>query len=117
MIASSDVTVDALFHQAGVIRMDTLGEMFDVAALLTTQPVPKGKKVAIITNAGGAGILAADACEDRGLVVPEFSKVVQDELKTHLNKDAGVRNPVDMIASATAPDFGSVMRPVAKDAD
>ena len=117
LIASSDVTVDALFHQAGVIRMDTLGEMFDVAALLTTQPVPKGKKVAIITNAGGAGILAADACEDRGLVVPEFSKVVQDELKTHLNKDAGVRNPVDMIASATAPDFGRVMRTVAKDAD
>lgn len=117
LIASSDVTVDALFHQAGVIRMDTLGEMFDVAALLTTQPIPKGKRVAIITNAGGAGILAADACEDRGLVVPEFSPAVQDELRAHLNKDAGVRNPVDMIASATAPDFGRVMRTVAKDAD
>ena len=117
LIASSDVTVDALFHQAGVIRMDTLGEMFDVAALLTTQPIPKGKRVAIITNAGGAGILAADACEDRGLVVPEFSAAVQDELRVHLNKDAGVRNPVDMIASATAPDFGRVMRSVAKDAD
>ena len=117
LIASSDVTVDALFHQAGVIRMDTLGEMFDVAALLTTQPIPKGKKVAVITNAGGAGILAADACEDRGLVVPEFSTAVQDELRAHLNRDAGVRNPVDMIASATAPDFGRVMRAVAKDAD
>ncbi len=117
LLASSDVTVDALFHQAGVIRMDTLGEMFDVAALLTTQPIPKGKKVAIITNAGGAGILAADACEDRGLAVPEFSAAVQNELRAHLNKDAGVRNPVDMIASATAPDFGRVMRTVAKDAD
>ena len=117
LLASSDVTVEALFHQAGVIRMDTLGEMFDVAALLTTQPIPKDKRVAIITNAGGAGILAADACEDKGLVVPEFSGAVQDELKAHLNKDAGVRNPVDMIASATAPDFGRVMRAVAKDAD
>ena len=116
LIASSDVTVDALFHQAGVIRMDTLGEMFDVAALLTTQPIPKGRRVAIITNAGGAGILAADACEDGGLVVPEFSAEVQDELRAHLNRDAGVRNPVDMIASATAPDFGRVMRAVAKDA-
>jgi acetate---CoA ligase (ADP-forming) len=116
LIASSDVTVDALFHQAGVIRMDTLGELFDVAALLTTQPIPKGKRVAVITNAGGAGILAADACEDGGLVVPEFSAAVQDELRVHLNKDAGVRNPVDMIASATAPDFGRVMRTVAKDA-
>lgn len=117
LLASSDVTVDALFHQAGVIRMDTLGEMFDVAALLTTQPIPKGKRVAVITNAGGAGILAADACEDGGLSVPEFSPAVQDELRVHLNKDAGVRNPVDMIASATAPDFGRVMRTVAKDAD
>ena len=117
LIASSDVTVDALFHQAGVIRMDTLGEMFDVAALLTTQPIPKGKRIAVITNAGGAGILAADACEDRGLTVPEFSAAVQDELRVYLNKDAGVRNPVDMIASATAPDFGRVMRTVAKDAD
>ena len=117
LLASSDVTVDALFHQAGVIRMDTLGEMFDVAALLTTQPIPKGKRVAVITNAGGAGILAADACEDKGLSVPEFSQAVQEELRVHLNKDAGVRNPVDMIASATAPDFGRVMRTVAKDAD
>ncbi len=117
LIASSDVTVDALFHQAGVIRMDTLGEMFEVAALLTTQPIPKGKRVAIVTNAGGAGILAADACEDRGLNVPEFSPAVQDELRVHLNKDAGVRNPVDMIASATAPDFGRVMRAIAKDVD
>lgn len=117
LIASSDVTVDALFHQAGVIRMDTLGEMFDVAALLTTQPIPKGKRVAVITNAGGAGILAADACEDGGLTVPEFSTTVQDELRVYLNKDAGVRNPVDMIASATAPDFGRVMRTIAKDVD
>lgn len=117
LLASSDVTVDALFHQAGVIRIDTLGEMFDVAALLATQPIPKGKRVAVITNAGGAGILAADACEDLGLKVPEFAPAVQEELKVHLNADAGVRNPVDMIASATPQDFGRVMRTVAKDAD
>jgi acetate---CoA ligase (ADP-forming) len=117
LLASSDVTVNALFNQAGVIRMDTLGEMFDVAAFLTTQPVPKGKRVAVITNAGGAGILAADACEDMGLKVPELSPAVQTELRKHLNADAGVKNPVDMIASATAEDFGRVIRSISKDAD
>ena len=58
LLAASDVTVDALFRQSGVIRVDTLAEMFDVAALMSTQPIPKGDRVAIVTNAGGAGILA-----------------------------------------------------------
>ena len=63
LLAASDVTVDALFRQAGVIRTDTLGELFDVAALLSSQPPPRGNRVAIVTNAGGPGILCADACE------------------------------------------------------
>ena len=72
-LAASDVAVDALFHQSGVIRADTLDEMFDLAALLDTQPLPRGRRVAIVTNAGGPGILAADACEAAGLTLPEFS--------------------------------------------
>src|SRR6266540_3625820 len=63
LLAASDVTVDALFRQAGVIRTDTLSELFDVAKLLATQPAPAGRRVAIVTNAGGPGILCADACE------------------------------------------------------
>ncbi len=63
LLAASDVGVDALFRQAGVIRTDTLSELFDVAKLLTIQPAPRGRRVAIVTNAGGAGILCADACE------------------------------------------------------
>ena len=70
LIAASDVTVDALFRQSGVIRTDTLEELFDVAALLVNQPLPRGNRVGIITNAGGPGILCADACEARGLEVP-----------------------------------------------
>jgi acetate---CoA ligase (ADP-forming) len=115
LVAASDVTVDALFRQAGVIRTDTLAEMFDIATLLTTQPVPKGDRVGIITNAGGAGILAADACEALGLQVPELSLEAQTALKSFLSSAAGVRNPVDMVASASPADYASAIRAVASD--
>jgi acetate---CoA ligase (ADP-forming) len=115
LVAASDVTVDALFRQSGVIRTDVLAEMFDVATLLTTQPIPRGDRVAIITNAGGAGILAADACEDLGLTVPELSSDTQTELKSILSSAAGVRNPVDMVASASSHDYASTIRVVASD--
>jgi succinyl-CoA synthetase alpha subunit/GNAT superfamily N-acetyltransferase len=65
-LAATDTVVDALFRQAGVIRTETLEELFDVAALLSHQPVSQGRRVAILTNAGGPGILAADACEATG---------------------------------------------------
>ena len=74
------MTVDSLFDQAGVIRTDTLHELFDVASLLANQPVPTGSRVAIVTNAGGPGILCADACEARGLEVPELSASAREEL-------------------------------------
>jgi acetyl coenzyme A synthetase (ADP forming)-like protein len=115
LVAASDFTVDALFRQAGVIRTDVLAEMFDVAALMTTQPVPKGDRVAIITNAGGAGILAADACEDLGLRVPELSSETQEALKSFLSAAAGVRNPVDMVASASSADYARAIRTVTRD--
>jgi len=115
LVAASDVTVDALFGQTGVIRTDVLAEMFDVASLLTTQPIPKGNRVAIVTNAGGAGILAADACEDLGLQVPELSAKTQKALKNSLSSAAGVRNPVDMVASASAMDYARTIRAVAND--
>jgi acetyl coenzyme A synthetase (ADP forming)-like protein len=102
-LATLDVAVDALFRQSGVIRTDTLEELFDVAALLAHQPLPKGRRVAILTNAGGPGILAADACEANGLVVAELSEQTQAALRAHLPPAAGVRNPIDMIASA-APE-------------
>ena len=66
-LASSDVAVDALFAQAGVIRVDTLEELLDTAQLLSAQPVPAGRRVAVVSNAGGPGILAADVCAGAGL--------------------------------------------------
>ena len=99
-LATSDVAVEALFHQTGVIRAQSLEEMFDLAAMLGNQPLPNGKRVGIVTNAGGPGILCTDACEANGLVVPELSKQVQTNLRKFLPPAASVTNPVDMIASA-----------------
>jgi acetyl coenzyme A synthetase (ADP forming)-like protein len=104
LLAASDVTVDALFRQAGVIRTDTLAELFDVAAVLSSQPVPAGNRVAIVTNAGGPGILCADACETSGLEVASFSDALRERLG-FLPREAATANPVDMIATASAEDY------------
>ncbi len=115
LIAASDVTVDALFRQSGVIRTDTLAELFDVASLLANQPLPRGHRVGIITNAGGPAILCADACEARGLEVPVLSQESQDKLRTFLLPSASATNPVDMIASASADDYRNAIEIVAAD--
>src|SRR5688572_21440751 len=115
LIAASDVTVDALFRQAGVIRTDTLEELFDIASLLSNQPLPAGKRVGIITNAGGPGILCADACEARGLEIPVLTEDNQRKLRALLSPGAGVANPVDLIASATADHYRQAIATVADD--
>lgn len=115
LLAASDVTVDALFRQSGVIRTDTLAELFDVASLLASQPLPKGHRVGIITNAGGPAILCADACEARGLEVPLLNEISQERLRAFLPNGASASNPVDMIASASADDYHKAIALVAAD--
>jgi acyl-CoA synthetase (NDP forming) len=83
-LASPDVAVDALFRQAGVIRVDTLEQLLDTAQVLAHQPLPPGRRVAIIGNAGGPGILAADACQGAGLDVPELTTETQAALRRSL---------------------------------
>ena len=104
-LASSDVAVSALFRQAGVIRVDTIEELFDAASLLANQPIPMGDRVGIVTNAGGPGILAADALEANGLIVPALSEDLQKQIKSELAAEASVRNPVDLIASGGPNEF------------
>ena len=104
-LAASDVAVDALFHQTGVIRAETLDEMFDLAAALENQPLPSGRRIGIVTNAGGPGILCTDACEAGGLIVPELSYATKSELRKFLPAAASLSNPVDMIASARAESY------------
>ena len=117
LLAASDSTVDALFRHAGVIRTDTVGEMFDVAAVLSRQPLPRGNRVAIVTNAGGPAILCTDACEGDGLVVEPLSPATQAALAAALPAEASVTNPVDMIASATAADYHAALEAVLEDPD
>lgn len=104
-LASKEVAVDALFRQTGVLRVETLEEMFDVAAGLANQPLPGGKRVAILTNAGGAGILCADMCESVGLELPILSEATQSALRAFLPSTASVGNPVDMVASAPPEQY------------
>jgi acetate---CoA ligase (ADP-forming) len=104
-LAAADSVVDALCRQAGVIRTNTLDEMFDVAALLANQPLPRGRRVAILSNAGGPGTMAADACEAKGLELPVLSEKAKAALRLFLPEAASVGNPVDMLASAPAEHY------------
>jgi acetyl coenzyme A synthetase (ADP forming)-like protein len=110
LLQASDVTVDALFRQAGVIRTDTLDELFGVASLLTTQPIPRGDRIAIVTNAGGPGIMCADACQADGVKVPELPAEVRSALAKFLPEAASLGNPVDMLATASAADYAQTVR-------
>ncbi len=105
LLAASDRTTDALFEQSGVIRAETLSELLDVASLLSSQPLPQGPRVGILTNAGGPAIMCADACEAAGLEVPELPDALRRELASFLPSEASLANPVDMIATASAKQY------------
>ena len=108
-LAGSEAAVDALFHQAGVIRASSLEELIDVATLLSTQPMPRGRRVAVLTNAGGLGILCADACEAVGLELPQLSEETVRAIAPLLPDEASLANPVDMLGSASATSYKDVL--------
>lgn len=114
-LAGMDVAVDALLGQAGVVRTDTMAELFQLTGLLANQPVPRGKRVAILTNAGGLGIMASDACESEGLEIPELSTQTVDSMRTFLPRAASIANPVDMLASAPAEHYEQCLRLALRD--
>jgi len=115
LLQASEATVDALFDHAGVIRVDTLDEQLDIAALLAHQPLPSGNRVAIVTNAGGPAISCVDACEAAGLRVEPLAAETRAALAEHLPPAAAVGNPVDMLAAATSADFRRTIGTVAAD--
>lgn len=108
-LAGSEAAVDALFRQAGVLRADTLEELLDLTTLLAAQPLPRGNRVAVLTNAGGLGILCADACEAAGLLLPSLSGETVERLGSILPREASVANPVDMLGSAVASTFADAL--------
>ncbi len=104
-LASFEVGVDALFDHAGVIRTSTLEAMFDVAALLATQPVPPGHRVGVVTNAGGPATLLAAACEARGLVLPPPSPATLAALRDHVAPAALLANPLDLLPTGSPEEY------------
>jgi len=116
-LAGSDRAAEALFRQCGVIRTNTLEELFDAAAFLSHQPLPAGPRVAILTNAGGPAIMAADACEAAGLELPTLEDATVQTLRSFLPAAASVANPVDMIASADAEQYRLAMKALLADAN
>jgi acetate---CoA ligase (ADP-forming) len=114
-LAGVDSAIDALLAQCGVIRVDTVEELFDLSMAFGHLPLPCGDGVAIVTNAGGPGILIADACEAGGLRVVELEAGTQARLRADLPDEASVRNPVDMIATATADSYRRALHAVLQD--
>ncbi|MFZ5981026.1 MAG: acetate--CoA ligase family protein [Candidatus Zixiibacteriota bacterium] len=104
-LAGLDVGVEALFDQAGVMRVDTVEELFDLAAALSMQPIPKGNRVVVVSNAGGPGILATDALINNGLEMPSFDQPTVAKLKKFISAEASFSNPMDMVAGAGGKEF------------
>ncbi|MDZ7616500.1 MAG: acetate--CoA ligase family protein [Patescibacteria group bacterium] len=114
-LAGSDSVYDALLVQSGVQRVDTIAELFDYAALYTTQPLPRGNRVAIITNAGGPGIMATDAAVRYGLKLAELSPATIEKLRASLPVTASLRNPIDVIGDARHDRYRAAVRTVLED--
>jgi acetyl coenzyme A synthetase (ADP forming)-like protein len=116
-LASSDRAASALFAQAGIIRVDTLSDFFFVARLLASQPAPAGRRLGILTNAGGPGILAVDASEAAGLQVQPLSPDTQARLRNALAPTASVVGPVDMGAGANPDRYKQCLEILCDDPD
>ncbi len=114
-LAGADLAIDALLAQCGVLRAESIQELFDFAMAFEHLPIPKGNRVGIVTNAGGPGIIIADACESLGLEVVELTALTQSRLKRVFPAEASVRNPVDMIASATGESYQVALAIVLED--
>jgi acetate---CoA ligase (ADP-forming) len=114
-LANLDVAVEALFEQVGVIRTNTLQELFDVVALLSSSPLPPGPRVGVITNAGGPGILLADACEAHGLALPKLTDDTLAALQAYLPVRSGFINPIDMTAGASPEEYARTIELVGAD--
>ncbi|NQU07160.1 MAG: acetate--CoA ligase family protein, partial [Candidatus Abyssubacteria bacterium] len=114
-LAGSDLAYDAIFLQSGVQRVEGTEQLFHYAAAFAKQPVPKGNRLAVVTNAGGPGIMATDAAIRHGLALATLSEDTQKKLKKHLPSTASTRNPVDIIGDATHERYEAAIRDVLMD--
>jgi acetate---CoA ligase (ADP-forming) len=114
-LAGSDAAYDAFFEQCGILRVESLNDLFENAIAFSRQPVPKGNRVAIITNAGGAGIMATDAAIHSGLKLAELSVATKQDLRAGVPVTASVNNPVDVLGDADAERYSTALRKLLND--
>ncbi len=114
-LAGSDKVYDAVFEQGGVLRVETLEELFDYVKAFSSQPLPKGNNVGIVTNSGGPGILATDSCIRFGLNVPALAPSTTQSLRRILPQTASLTNPIDLVAEAQAEQYEATLKVVLKD--
>jgi acetyltransferase len=114
-LAGSDAAYDALFAQCGVFRVESLEELFDYAAAFATQPLPEGNRTAIVTNAGGLGIMATDAAVRYGLTMAAFQEETVKTLREGLPAAANIHNPVDVLGDATPERYAAALEGVLAD--
>jgi acetyltransferase len=114
-LAGSDVAVDALLSQCGVLRADSVEDLFDMALAFTSQSLPKGNRVAVLTDAGGPAIMATDALPSAGLEMAELSEETKAALAKDLSPDASVKNPIDMLGHSNHVDYARCLDIVLKD--
>ncbi len=114
-LAAEDAICDAVFREAGIVRVDGIDELFNVAVLYAQQPLPAGPRLGIVTNAGGPGVMAADAAVRVGLELPVLAASTQQGLRDVLPATANVKNPVDVIGDARADRYDVALRHVLAD--
>jgi acetyltransferase len=114
-LAELDLGVDALFDQCGVLRVSSIEELFDVAAAIANQPIPKGNRVAIVSNAGGPGLLATDALVSLGMDLRPYDGETKAKLKKALTGQGEVHNPLDLVAGAGGAAFKAALNVIKND--
>jgi len=114
-LAGSDASYDAIFRQSGILRVEGMTELFHYVEGFSHQPLPRGNRIAIVTNAGGPGIMATDAAVRHGLKLATLSDQTVETLKKHLPPTASLRNPVDVIGDATHERYEAAIQAILKD--
>ncbi|HXY37972.1 MAG TPA: acetate--CoA ligase family protein [Planctomycetaceae bacterium] len=116
-LASPDVAAEGLFKQAGIVRVETLEDLCGTTAMLATQPLPRGRRVAVLTNAGGPAVLCADALEAQGFTLPELSAATKTALRRVVPPQATVSNPIDLIGTTDPDQFAHCLHHVLDSGD
>lgn len=116
-MAGADEVYSAAFKQAGIIRVDNIENLFDSALALSVQPAPNGNRVGILSNGGGASIIASDACERMGLIIPALQEDTRQKIREYIPEYASARNPIDSAGLATYDVYNGIVKQMLLDSN